>query len=489
MFGSVTLALVMLIVVIISLIIKRNSKNRPPGPFSWPVVGNMFLLRRLQRELGGQCIVFAELSKRYGSDIISLDVGASKMMVVSGKLVDVVLKNDEFVGRPWNEFIKIRNMGKKQGITMNDGADWSDLRNWTVRTMKYFGFGKREMSDMIKEELIVLIDNLSKQGPHSMKIVVTKAVVNVLWSLATGKRFTDEEKLNYFIQLMERRSEAFDMIGGLVTSFPWLRHIAPQLTGYNILQTLNSEFKNYFMEMIHEHRKNYKPGQESDLIDMFIHEMTDNKNNSSVFTEEQLMMVLIDLFIAGSTTTSTSLDFLFLFLTVHQDIQKKIHEEIDSVIPRDRYPEAKDRENLPYVDAVMTESQRLWPVFPIIGPRRVIEDTVLDNYSIPKNSTILINTYSLSIDPKIFPEPQKFKPERHLKNGVYEPNANIIQFGKGKRRCPGEILARSALFLVLVGVLQKYTLLPVPGQGPYSVEVIFGLTTVPKPYKLLAVPR
>ncbi|CAL7939980.1 unnamed protein product [Xylocopa violacea] len=489
MFGSVTLALVMVIVLIISLIVKQNSKNQPPGPFSWPLVGNKFLLKRLKRELGGQAVVFAELSKRYGSDIISLDVGVSKMMVVQGKLVNVVLKNEEFDGRPWNDFIKIRNMGKKQGITMNDGADWRDLRNWTVRTMKFFGFGKREMTNMIKEELIVLVDCLKKQGPHSMKVLVTRAVVNVLWSLATGNRFSDDERLNYFIDLLERRSEAFDMMGGLIATFPWLRHIAPEFTGYNLLQTLNTELKNHFMETIHAHRKNYKPGQESDLIDMFLHEMMDDQNSNSVFTEDQLMMVLTDLFLAGSTTTSTSLDFLFLLLTVRQDIQKRIHEEIDAVVPRDRFPEAKDRAKLGYVDAVITEAQRLWPVFPIIGPRRVTEDTVLDKYSIPKDSTILINTYSLSMDPNIFPEPQKFKPERHLKNGVFEPDTNIIQFGKGKRRCPGEVLAKNALFLFFVGVLQKFTLLPVPGKGPYSMEFIFGLTTVPKPYKLLTVPR
>lgn len=88
-----------------------------PGPVSWPFFGNQFLLNRLSRELGGQHKAFLELSKRYASDVITLTIGNEKMLVISGfKLCETILKNDEFEGRPWNEFIKMRNMGKKQGI-------------------------------------------------------------------------------------------------------------------------------------------------------------------------------------------------------------------------------------------------------------------------------------------------------------------------------------------------------------------------------------
>lgn len=87
------------------------------GPFSWPFVGNQFLLRRLSREFGGQHKAFLELSRRYCSDILTVGVGFEKLLIVSGhRLINMILKNEEFDGRPWNEFIKLRNMGKKQGI-------------------------------------------------------------------------------------------------------------------------------------------------------------------------------------------------------------------------------------------------------------------------------------------------------------------------------------------------------------------------------------
>lgn len=490
MFATVVLVILTLILLGISIIIGKNTKKYPPGPFSWPFIGNQLLLKRLSRELGGQHEAFIELSKRYASDVVTVDIGTDKVFVVSGnKLIGTVMKNEEYDGRPWNEFIKMRNMGKKTGITMNDGADWKELRGWMLRTMRFFGFGKREMKEMIRTELQVLLGHMNKETPLKLKPFVTPAVVNVLWFLATGKRFSTAEELQCFTDLMERRATVFDMVGGILTAFPWIRYIAPEASGYNLLVTLNNELKAFLMGSINEHKKHYNPGSEADLIDMFLHEMNDHKNSEEIFNVEQLMMLLVDLFLAGCTTTSTTLDFLFLVMTVRQDVQRKLQQEIDSVIPRDRLPEVEDRLKLPYVEAVMSETQRMWPVFPILGPRRVLRDTNLDKFTIAKDSTILMNIYSINKDPTLYPEPDKFMPERYLKNGVYEPDAHSLQFGKGRRRCPGEALAKSALFLLFVGVMQKYTLLPVPGKGPTSVEIVSGITTSPKPYQVLVRSR
>jgi len=88
---------------------------------------------------------------------------------------------------------------------------------------------------------------------------------------------------------------------------------------------------------------------------------------------------------------------------------------------------------MPFTEAILTECQRLWLVTPVIGPRRVLSDTTLGGYTIPKNTTVLINIYSNNINPEYFPDPTSFKPERHInKNGAYEPQENIILFGKGQ---------------------------------------------------------
>ncbi|XP_076171325.1 putative cytochrome P450 305a1 isoform X1 [Ptiloglossa arizonensis] len=490
MSATVILMIVIVILLLTSRVIGLNTGKHPPGPFSWPFIGNKFLLNRLTRKLGAQHLAFLELSKRYSSNVITLQIGISKIIIVSGnKFIRSMLHNEDFDGRPWNEFIKMRNLGKKQGVTMNDGSDWKELRTWIMQALKIFGFGKYRMSEMIKEELTVILEKLKEGGVRRLKPVIAPAVINVLWTITTGKRFTEGPRLQYFMDLLDRRSRVFDMVGGLLTTFPWIRYIAPEASGYNLLLTLNNELKDFLLEIIAEHKQNYVVGGEVDLIDMFIEKMNKEDPSNLLYNEDQLVMILIDIFLAGLSITTNTLDLIFMNTVVHQDIQQKVQKEIDSVISTDRIPDLTDKPNMPYVEAVITESLRRWPVFPLVGPRRVLHDTKLDEYTIPKDSTVLMNIYTVNMDPEVYPDPNTFRPERHIKEDGFNPDVDILTFGKGKRRCPGNVLAKSALFLLFVGVLQKYSLLPVPGKGPTTTETVPGLVMAPKYYEVLVVPR
>lgn len=86
------------------------------GPFPLPFVGNTYYFKKLSKELGGQHFAFLELSKRYNSKVIRLKLSANDTIVVSdSKLIEEVLSKREYDGRPWNEFIKLRNMGMRRG--------------------------------------------------------------------------------------------------------------------------------------------------------------------------------------------------------------------------------------------------------------------------------------------------------------------------------------------------------------------------------------
>uniref|UniRef100_V9ILU6 Cytochrome P450 305a1 n=1 Tax=Apis cerana TaxID=7461 RepID=V9ILU6_APICE len=259
MFAIVLLMLIVILILsIIFIKIEKNTKSYPPGPFSWPFIGNQILLKRLTRDYGGQHKAFMELSKRYNSDIITVNISHEKIIIVSGsKFCDMILQNEEFQGRPWNEFIKIRNMGKKQGITMNDGPEWKELRNWMMRTMRIFGFGKSEMIKMIQNQLVIFSENLNKNKLHQLKLLFVPAVINVLWNFTTGEliAFNQQQKLEYFLDLLERRSRCFDITGGLLAAFPWIRYIAPEISGYNIMCMLNKELKDFLMKIINDHKE------------------------------------------------------------------------------------------------------------------------------------------------------------------------------------------------------------------------------------------
>ncbi|XP_012286715.1 probable cytochrome P450 305a1 [Orussus abietinus] len=466
----------------------RNPENYPPGPFPWPIVGNLYLLRDLSRKLKAQHFALLKLSQQYDSPVISLRLGGNNVIAVSGlEGIHEVLNGEEFDGRPWNEFIKLRNMGLKKGITMADGPEWKEIRAWVVKSLKNSGFGRPEMSDMIKSELAQTLETLKKGGVFRLKPIVGAAVINVLWTFVAGKEISNT--INRFQNLMERRAAIFDMSGGILSSFPWIRYVAPEWSGYNILVTMNNELKNVIVETIEDHKRNYVAGSEADLIDMFLTEIYARNGDSTVYTEEQLILILVDLFIASLHTSTLTLDFLFLNMAMNLDQQRRLHQELDNVLEKESLPELSDRPKLPYIEAVLAESQRISLVVPIIGPRRVLKDTKLLGYSIPKDTSVLINIFSIHMDPTLFPEPEVFKPERFLKNGAYQPDDNIMPFGKGKRRCPGEALARAALFLIFAGIMQRFEIRPVPGKEPLTREIIPGITLSPKPYEVLLVPR
>lgn len=83
---------------------------------------------------------------------------------------------------------------------------------------------------------------------------------------------------------MEKRAKAFDIAGGILSIFPWIRHLAPKISGYELLVTLNRELRSFLMETINEHKKNYIKGREIDLIDMFLAEMYYGKGAEAGFT-------------------------------------------------------------------------------------------------------------------------------------------------------------------------------------------------------------
>lgn len=108
---------------------------------------------------------------------------------------------------------------------------------------------------------------------------------------------------------------------------------------------------------------------------------------------------------------------------------------------------------LPYVEAVILESQRLVPVVPIIGPRRVLRDTKLLDYDIPRDSIVLMNLHSINSDPKLYPEPRSFKPERFFNNGTRLRDDNLMFFSRGEWDCS---LLRCFHIIIICSIRYNY---------------------------------
>ncbi|KAJ6550361.1 cytochrome P450 [Mycena sp. CBHHK59/15] len=138
-------------------------------------------------------------------------------------------------------------------------------------------------------------------------------------------------------------------------------------------------------------------------------------------------------------------------------ILEKLQQEIDTVVGRERLPDFYDRPNLPYAEAVLSETWRWGVPVPINLPHRVTEDDVYRGMRIPGGSVVpllIIVVRAILRDESVFPNASKFQPERFLKytdpQAVQKMDPRNYVFGFGRRRCPGADLVDSSIWLLLV---------------------------------------
>nr|AJN91165.1 cytochrome P450 monooxygenase CYP305B1 [Cnaphalocrocis medinalis] len=476
-----------LLLVIAGYIIKTVTKPRkfPPGPKWYPFLGCSGVVQSMTKKHGSQWKGLSELAKEYSTQVLGLKLGSELVVVVYGeKNIRNVFTEPEFEGRPNSFFIRLRCLGKRMGITFSDGPLWREHRQFTVKHLRNIGFGKTGMGEDIQRELSNILDYVEKNNDRAInpKSVLPAAVMNVIWKYVAGERIKDE-RLKFLLELLNARSKAFSIAGGWLNQAPWCRFFFPELSGYSLITKMNQQISEVIEEAIITHKTNTVPG--NDFIYSFLSEMDSNKNS---FTEEQLKTICLDLLIAGSQTTSNVLEFAFLVLVRNQALQDKLYREISKELGNET-PSWNDRTRLTYTSAFLLEVQRYYTIVPLAGPRRLLDDAVIDGYLIPKETTVLISVGDLHFDPEIWDDPHEFKPERFIDEcGALKNSEHMYPFGLGRRRCPGDSLAKSFIFIVFVGVLQKYRIEHCNGVLP-SGEPIIGLISAPRPYVADFIPR
>ncbi|KAH7325479.1 cytochrome P450 [Rhizoctonia solani] len=215
---------------------------------------------------------------------------------------------------------------------------------------------------------------------------------------------------------------------------------------------------------------------------------------------ELIKWTAASLFTGGSTTTVGLIWSFILMVSLHPEAAKLAREEIDVVVGRERVPELKDREKMPYMEALLQEVMRLCPVAPLGLPHSATEDIQLGSYRIPKNATINPNIWAMLRDPNHYSSPHTFDPSRYLKaKPDLDPRKYI--FGFGRRVCPGLHVANNAVWIMCAGILSVFDLQPGPelvarveqlgGRGSPQMFKLFKpyLVYDPLPFTCNFVPR
>ncbi|KAM7505514.1 hypothetical protein LguiB_004418 [Lonicera macranthoides] len=206
---------------------------------------------------------------------------------------------------------------------------------------------------------------------------------------------------------------------------------------------------------------------------MVEHENKMNRHSNGGFSEgdkKDLMDILLeDIFLGGTDTTSVSLQWTLARLINSPQAFKKLRDEINSVVGPTRLVEESDVPNLPYLQAIVKESLRLNPSLPLIY-RKCIKDCKINGYDIVEGSRMVVNVYAINRDPVYWKNPDDFIPERFLESSMnnhrvtkyqldikgQNQNYNYLPFGSGRRGCPGVGLASVVLHVTIASLVQCF---------------------------------
>lgn len=189
---------------------------------------------------------------------------------------------------------------------------------------------------------------------------------------------------------------------------------------------------------------------------------------------------------------------ILLALAAHPEAQRRAQAEIDRVFKSETaLPDTINLEELPYLNACVTEALRWRPVSPLGLPRLVGDDEVIQGYRIPKGTTVLLNQWTIQQDPAFYDEPDRYDPGRFIRDPVGARKGvsqlgrkTLYTFGAGRRECPGKDFFFQNMRLAFAQILWAFDVVPAErlhtdmGSGFTSSVVLR-----PKPFKVRFVPR
>ncbi|KAM8960427.1 cytochrome P450 2K1-like [Pelodytes ibericus] len=468
---------------------KKPSEKMPPGPLPLPLIGNLHLI-----DLKKPYKSLMELSEKYG-EVFTVHFGPKKMVVLAGYSAvkeALVSQADDFGERA--EMPIFTRMTKGNGIVFSHGESWKVMRRFTLSTLRDFGMGKKTVECRIQDELCPLLQYFqSRNGkPFNVKIILNSAVSNVICSIIFGKRFEYEDPT--FLTLIKVLSQNAKLIGTppllLYNFYP----VLGTLLGAHRQVIRNVDLLNHLLlKYVSQHRVEYNASNISGFIDAFLMKQEqESTNQDTYFHNENLIYSVLDLFAAGTETTSTTLRWGLLLMIKYPEIQKKVREEIRKCIKPGQMPKVEDRRNMPYTDAVIHEIQRFSNIIPLNISRTTLKDVHFRGFCIPRGTEVIPMLTSVLYDKLQWETPYEFNPNHFLDSGgKFVRKDAFLPFSTGRRACVGESLAKMELFLFFTGLLQRFTFHPAQGVSEEDLDLKpdVGFTLTPLPYLLSAVPN
>lgn len=434
---------------------------------------------------------------------MSIKLGSVPVVVVSSPpAAELFLRTHDnvFASRPKTQAAEYLSYGAKGIGFVEYGPQWRSVRK--LCTLEMLSVAKVESyAGMRREEVEAMVRSLKAAAAAGEAVDVDRKVEELVEDMTCRMVFG------------RKRDERFDLKGAIreVIALAGAFNVAdfvPLLAPLD-LQGLTRRLKKAskvideilekFMDE-HEQDATTNQRQHRDLIDVILSLAKKSSTNPGEcllsIDRMNAKAIALDIINGSFDTSSTSISWIMSELLRHPRAMKKLQEELDHVVGRDRVVEEIDLTNLEYLEMVIKESFRLHPVAPLLVPRESMEDidVVLgdDRYFIPKKSRIIVNSWALGRDSEAWLENlEEFLPERFVdrKVDLRGHHFELLPFGSGRRICPGIRLGLTNVRLVVAQLVHCFDWALPDGISPEELDMSekFGLS-LPRAEHLVAIP-
>ncbi|XP_019152629.1 PREDICTED: cytochrome P450 76A2-like [Ipomoea nil] len=440
---------------------KSKSYKLPPGPRGLPVLGNMLDLGpELHKTMEG-------LKQEYGP-VVWLRIGTLNTVVIQTVVAATELfKNHDvsFADRKIRDVNWAYNYADASLALAPYGAFWRVLRRICSAEM----FTGRKMNDTAAirrksvDDMLMWIEKeaiAAGRGGVEVARFAFLASFNMLGNIVMSRDLADPdaEITSEFFNAMTRIME-WSGRPNISDIFPCLRLLDLQglrrkmARDLRITMGIASSFLKERMKEGADDTENLK-----DFLSVLLEFKGKGKDEPEKLSEHEILVLIVEMFLAGTETTSSTVEWAMTELLKNPEAMEKVRAEISKVVGSEKKLEENDIDNLPYLQAVVKETFRLHPPLPFLIPRKAVEDTKFMGYDVPKDTQVLVNVWAMGRDPECWEDPLTFKPERFLGSNidVKGQHFELIPFGAGRRICVGLPLGHRMTHLVLGSLLHQF---------------------------------
>ncbi|KAI0672490.1 CyP450 monooxygenase [Trametes maxima] len=475
--------------------LRRNRSSKalplPPGPKPLPIIGNM-----LDVPTDRMSQKFRDMSKQYG-DIVHLDAFGTPMIILGSHEAA-----HELLDR------RSANYSDRVPSVMRLISGWE----WTFVLMPYGNEWRRRRKEMHQfmhpgavaqyeplqeRETVKFLRQLLKK-PDEFLYLVRYSFGSTIMRISYGMEVADQDDpyVNAVEEGVATFNEAFVPGAFLVETFPILRHIPRWFPGggFKRIAARWQKIAHTMRDAPFEKTLQAMGTAEASITTVLMGKAQEYEG--AVFEGEKIIArdVSALAYVAGADTTISTVQTFFLAMACYPEVQLKARAELEAVVGPNRLPSFADRNALPYITAVAKECLRWQSVVPLGIPHRSLADDEYKGYFLPAGSVVIANLWwvpAFSRDPRVYPDPHRFYPERFLKDGKINPDVqdpNTFAFGYGRRYvgCPGKHFAESSLFLMVASILHTMSIEQVLDEHGNPIrpkaEMTYGVISYPVPF-------